>query len=233
MIAAAVVIVLVIAGYIIVRHLGRVADRAEKENTQMAETPTTPPVFAAPAVMPPVRPTTLPDDEEEALPTPAPEDAMPAPVPVPATMPVQPRSRALPLVRGYTAAEVKDRMNQRSAENERTGRFVPFPVFGLVMSCKKDIRSEADKWLSDAGIYSYAQRGFLKGKQKPEDLILAVNDMLPELKRRGADRIILFYYGPQSALTKILELLLTVADVQVMEYVHGKGYQPGFVHYRS
>lgn len=165
---------------------------------------------------------------------------LPAPI-VPVSEPETPK-RTAPVVtpkvitaeRGYTAGKVKSLMEERDARNQASGLFQPIPAFAFILACKKDIGPEARKWAIAAGLFSsYKVETLVKGKQTPEQMIKLLKDNLPELKRRAPKRIVLFYYGPLSALPKVVEILLTIADVQVMEYTHGKGYTPGFVHYKT
>jgi hypothetical protein len=221
-------------GYLYIRHLGKKADAARAERLRAHVAPI---VLTSDDTKPPSdddAPAPPPAAEQPAAPAATP--AAPAPVsdgtPTTPVVATPPAVNPFELVRGYTAKEAKDRMNQRDAENRRTSQFVPFPAFGVVLCCKKDITPEANKWLNDAGLTSYAIRKFLKGRQTPRDMILAAHAMIPELKRRDIKRVVLFYYGPISALPKIVEVLQTVAEVQVMEYIPAKGYEPGYIHLR-
>lgn len=135
---------------------------------------------------------------------------------------------------GATAAEVAALMKARTDENARTGADLPIPAMAVVVSSRRDISGAAEVWTKAAGIDGmYVLKLTAPGRRSAADVVNLVLGHQAELARRRPVRLVLFYHGPQGALPRVVQVLSTVADVQLMDYVEGTGYVPGLLHRKA
>ncbi len=135
---------------------------------------------------------------------------------------------------GATATEVAALMKARADENARNGADLPIPAMAVVVSSRRDISGAAEVWTKSAGIDSlYVLKLTSPGRRSVPDVVNLVLAQQPDLARRAPVRLVLFYHGPQGALPRVVQVLSTVADVQLMDYVEGTGYVPGLLHRKT